>query len=363
MKPNPEAVILRNLILQMVESVPDAIISSKLNDEIFHANHQACVLFGYTKEEMNALDINQIIVGRPSGYDSIANDEYVNNPPTRKIMLLQKDLVGKRKDGTEFSCDVISNSVETTIGPIKVKIILDTTKKKEVEAKLQDSEFFNDVLFSSLDSHIAVVDADGNILACNKAWTEAAKGKRDFTLRRLKKEENMRKAMKEWSRRGNEYAREAYAGIKKVFNNEVESFEMRYPYHVTLDDVWYQMRVTKFPGGLPRVVMAHTDISEIVNANKQVAESKMRYKHILDTTKEIILHIDFEGKIIFANKAFSDNFQYSEEDMKNLKIFDIMTEDTSMVSAVRVDRKAKRRRKDSSSDRYFICKEWRLNSC
>ena len=173
----------------------------------------------------------------------------------------------------------------------------------------------------------------------------------------------MRKAMKEWSRRGNEYAREAYAGIKKVFNNEVESFEMRYPYHVTLDDVWYQMRVTKFPGGLPRVVMAHTDISEIVNANKQVAESKMRYKHILDTTKEIILHIDFEGKIIFANKAFSDNFQYSEEDMKNLKIFDIMTEDTSMVSAVRVDRKAKRRRKDSSSDRYFICKEWRLNSC
>ncbi len=60
---------------------------------------------------------------------------------------------------------------------------------------------------------------------------------------------------------------------------------------------------------------------------KKLKESEEQYKHLFETTSDLIQTITPDGKISFVNRAWTEKLGYSKEDLTNLKIEDIIQQD------------------------------------
>jgi len=69
--------------------------------------------------------------------------------------------------------------------------------------------------------------------------------------------------------------------------------------------------------------MAQT-IQESINTLK---ESEEQYRHLFETTSDLIQTMTPDGKILFVNRAWSEKLGYTEEDLTSLKLGDIIQHD------------------------------------
>ena len=120
----------------MIEAAPDAIVIVSCTGGITLINRQTEALFGYTQDELLGQSLEILL---PARLRAVHHDHlalYAANPHTRP-MGAGCELVGRRKDNTEFPVEISLSALETAGDILIISIIRDISAQKHVEAQHQ----------------------------------------------------------------------------------------------------------------------------------------------------------------------------------------------------------------------------------
>lgn len=76
------------------------------------------------------------------------------------------------------------------------------------------------------------------------------------------------------------------------------------------------------------VVIIYT-VRAIVRKQDQLRESELRYRTVTEQSHELIIRLNATGKVVFANPKTIALFKYSNEELQQLTIFDLLAEDSA----------------------------------
>ena len=110
-----------------------------LSDElgrIIDANTQALRMFGYERGELLGKTIELIVPDRLRCSHQARRSEYMKQPHTRH-MGTGKELIARRKDGTEFSVEIALVPPFTKEGVLISSTIVDITERKQMEEQVR----------------------------------------------------------------------------------------------------------------------------------------------------------------------------------------------------------------------------------
>ena len=173
----------------------------------------------------------------------------------------------------------LADSFAYVLKPInerELRVVIEMTLyKHETQAKLKRSENFSRSILNSVSAEIAVIDADGVIIAVNRAWKDFA-SRESFSIY----SEEMTASTCASDGVGMNYLSVCPAerdnhdgavnsvrkGILSVLDRSLSNFDLEYPCHSPQQKRWFHMSVTPFENGEGGAVISHMDIS----ARKQV---------------------------------------------------------------------------------------------
>lgn len=165
---------------------------------------------------------------------------------------------------------------------------------------LAEAERFVKAALDGLSAHIAILDAEGNILYVNRAWQRFADSN-GFIGSNYGVGMNYLRVCDQSSAAD---AAPVAQGIRQVIRGDIEEFSLEYPCYSPTERRWFNLRVTRFAwrDGL-RVIVAHQNITAIKWAQIELEESKRRLEAILDNLVDGIITFDETGIIESSNPA------------------------------------------------------------
>lgn len=119
----------------LLESAPDAMIIVDSQGEIEIANRQCERMFGYSREELLGMCVDELLPIRFRGRHGHYRDEYYSAPKIRP-MGSGRELAGLRKDGSEFPVEISLSHVDGPHGMRVSSVIRDVTEQKSLEKEL-----------------------------------------------------------------------------------------------------------------------------------------------------------------------------------------------------------------------------------
>ncbi len=200
-------------------------------------------------------------------------------------------------------------------------------KRNAVEKKLKESEEFNKGVLSSLTSHIAVLNKNGDILSVNDAWTNFYTKNGETILSRAGIGTNYFEACEKASITDDTITKKALNGIKSVLNNKTNSFQIEYPFLSKENEYWFMLSVSIYESSDTKVVVRHIDITERRKIENQLKKSEKNYRDLIENSQDIVFSVDKTAKFIFTNKYSQTILKYSSEELNELELLDIIHQD------------------------------------
>ncbi len=125
---------LRERFRLAVEASPAALIMVHQDGRILMANSRGLTLFGYTNEELIGQQVELLVPERFRAAHPAHRNEFFR-APVQRAMGADLELLGLRKDGSEFPVRIGLSPVETAEGRVVICGVLDITdQKKSMEA-------------------------------------------------------------------------------------------------------------------------------------------------------------------------------------------------------------------------------------
>lgn len=171
-------------------------------------------------------------------------------------------------------------------------IVHDITERKMVEALLQESEQFARATVDALPAQIAILNAEGIIIATNKAWRDFLERFGDPTIEAAEGT-NYLDVCDRVTGEDALYAHAVAAGIRAVISGERRQFAMEYPSVTPHDDFWYIVRATPFTPDRPgHVVVSHENITERKRAEQMEHEQRVLAEALRDSAASLSSTLD-----------------------------------------------------------------------
>jgi PAS domain S-box-containing protein len=269
-----------------------------LEGNLTRVNSKMCEIFGYTKEELESMTVNDI-----------AHQEDIDKSPE----FIQKTLQGEidrgtfekryfHKKGHLVTCEVSSSLVRDAEGaPLYfISHVHEITNRKQAEEALRESEekyrlsFMNvtDVIYT-LDTDLMVTSVSPNV--------ESILG--------YKVEEVMNRPFHELNILASEFLDKAFSDVMRVFSGgQIPASIYEF---IAKDGTRKIGEVSGSPlyrnGKIIGLISVARDITERKQAEKKLQESEQRYKTLFDEARIGICLADAEtGIIIDCNQALTD---------------------------------------------------------
>ncbi|HUN83672.1 MAG TPA: sigma 54-interacting transcriptional regulator [Terracidiphilus sp.] len=151
----------------LFEVSPDAIFVTDAQGIIRSANPRAAELFGYTQDELTGQPIENLVPERFRGRHPQHRENYAAHPRTRQ-MGAAMNLFGLRKDGTEFSVDIMLKPMATPTGPVILSFVRDVTEQRLAMEALRRSDLqLRSIVEGVSDYAIYLLDEDGCVMTWN----------------------------------------------------------------------------------------------------------------------------------------------------------------------------------------------------
>ncbi|HET9909613.1 MAG TPA: response regulator, partial [Anaerolineales bacterium] len=154
-------------------------------------------------------------------------------------------------------------------------------ERRQAEEVVRESQRFAESTLNALNSHIAVLDENGTIIAVNRAWREFSDlngGDPTKTGPGV----SYLAVCEAASALGTEGPLIA-AAIRSVLRGDRKDYSLVYSCPSAFERRWFWVRVTAFETGGPvRIVIEHQNITERKEAELELRKSRARYQEIFD---------------------------------------------------------------------------------
>jgi len=129
----------RTLFEHLFQSDPDANVLVDQRGMIVSLNRQTEANFGYTRDEVLGKSIETLIPDRFRKEHVFLRQLYMQDPYPRP-MGIDRQLLGRRKDGTEFPIDVKLSPLITEKGTLILAVIRDISVQRQIETELNEMQ-------------------------------------------------------------------------------------------------------------------------------------------------------------------------------------------------------------------------------
>jgi PAS domain S-box-containing protein len=120
----------------LLEAAPVAIVTVNHTGHILFVNAKLEDMFGYTRQELIGQTIELLLPPRFHHLHVNYREQYMEQPHMRS-MGMNLDLVGYRKNGTEFPIEVGLSFIQTENGTLIQALMTDITVRKQAQEKLE----------------------------------------------------------------------------------------------------------------------------------------------------------------------------------------------------------------------------------
>jgi formate hydrogenlyase transcriptional activator len=299
---------LRVFFEKLFEFSPDAILVTRPDGQITEANSQAQKVFGYTRNELVHLRVEDLIPDRFRESHPAHRANYTAQPHTRP-MGIGLELYARQKDGSEFPVDIMLSPVDTPEGQVFLSVIRDITRRKRAEEALKASEeLFRSLVQGVKDYAIFMLDPEGRV----SSWNAGAQRLKGYTTEEILGQHFSIFYPKEDIEAGKPQMELKTATIEGKIQEEgwrVRKDSSRF---------WADVLITALRGengellGFAKVTR---DFTERRDAEERLRTSENRFRSLFESSPDAIVVTDHHGKIAEVNGQVERFFGYKRGEL------------------------------------------------
>lgn len=150
----------------VLDAAPDPTLLVDEDGRIAFASNRVGEVFGYLSEEFIGQPVEVLLPARFRRAHVAHRNAYAHSPEPR-AMGAAMALLGRRRDGTEFSVEVSLSPLRTDQGTLTISTVRDITRRRQTEEALsRERQVLSDVIHSA-PGIVLVLDAEGRIEQVN----------------------------------------------------------------------------------------------------------------------------------------------------------------------------------------------------
>ena len=150
----------RRQFQNLFEFSPDALVMADQAGKIQLINRQAEQMFGWTRAELVGRSVEVLIPRSLQGGHPGQRTRFLKRAKTRPMGAGKSNLLGLRKDGTDFPVEISLSPVETEAGPLVAAAVRDISERKQLEQELaRISSHEQERLAHELHDHLGAYQA------------------------------------------------------------------------------------------------------------------------------------------------------------------------------------------------------------
>ena len=167
----------------------------------------------------------------------------------------------------------------------------------------------------SLGAHLAVLDADGTILATNEIWREYARTNLPEP-EQIAQGTNHLAYLEKTGKLDRPQNLPRYHAIREVINGSRDTWADEFTVNIRGEERRFYCRVTRFAGAGPvRIVVSHSDMTDLRQAQQAAKQSQERFASLFEFAPDALLVCDDADLIVEANAQAGAMFGWEPEDL------------------------------------------------
>ncbi len=296
----------------LINNIVDTIVEIDLNGNFTYVSPQCYKMLGYQPHE---------VIGRKA-LRFVHSDDLLNVMNKMKEAIEEQKHISfeyrtKHKNGGYVNVSAKGGIIKRDGTTKLIAVVRDITEKKNAEMKLKDSEHQYRTIIESMGVPIHVIDKNYKIILANNSlnnWlttlnlTEELIGKNVFEVFPFLPEKV-----------GNEYDKVFKTGKTVV----TKGFTI-------LNDTLIYTVTRKIPifnnNQVTQIVTVVKDITDKKVTEEKLKKSEKEFRNIIENTKDAIVIIDFEGKLLYISPQLSKMLK-GREISKNSRFFHYIHKD------------------------------------
>jgi PAS domain S-box-containing protein len=303
----------------LLEAAPDAMVVVDESGKIILLNAQAENQFGYSRDELLGRRVTSII---PAGF---AERLIADETRTAAEALAQQigtgiELIGKRKDGSEFPIEIMLSPLESAGGILITAAIRNITVRKQAEKHLAQMEGRYRGLLEAAPDAMVVVNQQGDIVLLNAQAENQFGYHRDELLGQQVKNIIPKGFAERLIADGTRTAAEALA---QQIGTGIELYGLRkdgseFPIEIMLSPLESAEGIL--------ITAAIRNIAVRKDAEKHLAQMEGRYRGLLEAAPDAMVVVNQGGEIVLLNAQAEKQFGYHRNELLGQKVTNIITE-------------------------------------
>ncbi|MGB0720952.1 MAG: PAS domain S-box protein [Gammaproteobacteria bacterium] len=287
----------RERFRDLVDQSRDAVfIADRKSGRLVDCNRTAWADYGYTREELLALNVLDIDRRVPDFEAWRAVGEEISR--TGGVLIEGEH---QRKDGSRFPVEVSVRHVRNDQGDLLIGFARDITQRKQAEQALRRSETRFRQVFNQQFQFMAILDLEGRVLEINDLVLKVQHRAREDFIGKLFWESPAWRDLPAWQRIWPDRLKQA-AGMNGPLLSE-DVYESGDGRTRSADAATTALRDNQ--GAVTGFIIQATDTSERTEAERRLRENAVRDRNLLDNLPQLIWQKDTDGVYLTCNIAFA----------------------------------------------------------
>jgi PAS domain S-box-containing protein len=269
-------------------------------------------MLGYSADELRGMEV----------YDLVAHSRENIDAVIRRTLRQRRRLVGerryRRKDGSLIDVEVGVSVIYIGGKEVICTIVRDVTERIKAEEMIRSSEAELRAIFEAITDAIFVFDSEGRYLKVPPS---------NPSLLYRPAEEMLGKTLHEVL--PGEQADQLLVQIRRALETR-QSASLEYSLSIGGRHVWFEATIS--PMTDDAVVAVARDVTARKIAEEALRQSERLYRTVIEQVTENICLVDVETRnIVGSNPAFRETLGYTEEELVQKTLYDIVAHDQDSV--------------------------------
>ena len=304
----------------LFESANDALIILDMQGNIIDFNRIAHERLGYTREEMQRMNISQL--NEPSFNPMIS----ARLKHLKKYGQLVAELAHMKKDGSSMPVEINARVINLREKDVIFSVVRDITERKRADQALKESEERFRLIHDQSPLGVGFLDISGRIVECNDALTRILGTPKDKIIEFNLKDSLTNEAM--------------ITALAKAFSGSTGVYEGDYTAFSSLRNI--SVRVVFSPlhaenGTLRGILFIMEDITGRKQTEEMLRASQNRYEAIVDNQAEFVIRYLRGGILTFVNDTICRYINLKRSDLIGKSYHPFIYEDDRTASIRKVE--------------------------